>query len=84
MDSVAEVAAAVHREAVEPRLLRQRHPSLVRYLARGPICAYPKVARYNGSGDNTKAENYKCVAAPKARFNPPAPEYLVNLGAFGH
>jgi feruloyl esterase len=42
-------------------------------VATRPLCAYPKVARYNGSGDNTKAENYKCVAAAKAKYNPPAP-----------
>jgi hypothetical protein len=53
-------------------------------LATRPICAYPKVAQYKGTGDNTKAENYKCVAAPKARFTPPAPEYVVNSGGFGH
>lgn len=53
-------------------------------LATRPICAYPRVAQYKGSGDNTKAENYKCIAAPKAKFTPPAPEYLVNSGAFGH
>ncbi len=52
-------------------------------LATRPLCAYPKVARYKGSGDNTKAENFSCVAAPKAKFTPPAPEYLVNSGAFG-
>lgn len=51
-------------------------------VATRPLCAYPKVARYNGSGDNTKAENYKCVTAAKAKFNPPAPEYLTNEGAF--
>ncbi len=26
-----------------------------------PLCAYPKWARYNGSGDPTKAENFTCV-----------------------
>ena len=53
-------------------------------LATRPICAYPKVAQYKGSGDSTKAENYKCATAPRARFTPPSPEYLVNAGAFGH
>jgi feruloyl esterase len=27
-----------------------------------PLCAYPKVARYNGSGDAGDAANFKCVA----------------------
>ncbi len=53
-------------------------------LATRPLCAYPKVARYKGTGDNTKAENFQCVAAPKAKFTPPAPEYLDNSGTFGH
>jgi feruloyl esterase len=26
-----------------------------------PLCAYPKVARYNGAGDATDAANYACV-----------------------
>jgi feruloyl esterase len=59
--------------AAQPRVL----------LATRPLCAFPKVARYKGSGDNTKAENFKCVEAPKAKFTPPAPEYSVNSGAFG-
>ena len=26
-----------------------------------PLCAYPKWARYNGSGDPSKAENFTCT-----------------------
>ena len=26
-----------------------------------PLCAYPKVARYKGSGDATDAANFSCV-----------------------
>ena len=25
-----------------------------------PLCSYPKVARYSGSGDVNKAENFSC------------------------
>ena len=27
-----------------------------------PLCAWPKVARYSGSGDATDAANFACVA----------------------
>lgn len=27
-----------------------------------PLCVYPKVATYKGSGDNSKAENFECTA----------------------
>jgi hypothetical protein len=27
-----------------------------------PLCAYPKVARYNGSGDEKDAADFTCVA----------------------
>ncbi len=47
-----------------------------------PLCAYPTVAKYKGSGDPMKAENFSCVTAAKAKFKPVAPEYLVNAGAF--
>ena len=30
-------------------------------LWRRPVCAYPKVARYNGSGDPTDASNFTCT-----------------------
>jgi feruloyl esterase len=28
-----------------------------------PLCAYPKVAEYKGSGDITQAENFVCAAS---------------------
>lgn len=30
-----------------------------------PLCAYPKVARWTGSGSIDAAENFRCVAAPQ-------------------
>jgi feruloyl esterase len=39
---------------------------LVKWVEKGqavdsrPLCAYPKVARYKGSGDIEKAENFVC------------------------
>jgi feruloyl esterase len=71
-------AAGAPGAAVAP----QAAPAPRTVVATRPVCAYPKVARYNGTGDNTKAENYACVSAPKAKFTPPSPEYLVNTGAF--
>jgi feruloyl esterase len=41
-----------------------------------PLCAYPKVMRYDGRGDSTKAESFECVnAAPIDHEMPPA-KYL--------
>jgi feruloyl esterase len=42
-----------------------------------PICLYPNVARYNGTGDPNAAENFSCAPAP-GRNDPSqvaAPEY---------
>jgi feruloyl esterase len=40
-----------------------------------PLCAYPNVPRYKG-GDRTLAASFRCEAAPPARYERPAPEYL--------
>ena len=45
-------------------------------VATRQLCAYPKIARYNGSGDITKAESFPCSDAPRAKYEMPAPEYL--------
>ena len=29
-----------------------------------PLCAYPQVARYKGSGSSDEAANFSCVPAP--------------------
>ena len=33
-----------------------------------------------GTGDHSRAENFTCVGAPKAKYTPLAPEYLVKRG----
>jgi feruloyl esterase len=30
-----------------------------------PVCVYPQALRYNGQGDRTLAENYRCVTMPR-------------------
>ena len=35
-----------------------------------PLCAYPKVAKYNGSGDINAAASFKCVMPAKATVTP--------------
>ncbi|MFC3443345.1 tannase/feruloyl esterase family alpha/beta hydrolase [Sphingobium rhizovicinum] len=45
-------------------------------VATRPVCAYPKVARYDGKGDAKDAKSFTCVAAPRPVFEWPAPEYL--------
>ena len=42
-------------------------PGTLRLERERPICAYPRIARYNGSGDPDVAESYSCdsvVASP--------------------
>lgn len=69
----APAAAAAPPAAVPPA------PRTV--IATRPLCAYPKVARYDGKGDPTRAESFSCVAGPKAKFSRPAAGYLTNSGA---
>ena len=51
---------------------RQPRPSRPKYVGRGPgadvqmtrpLCAFPQVAKYKGSGDTNDAANFACVAA---------------------
>lgn len=44
--------------------------------AERPICSYPKVAKYNGTGDAKLAASFTCVNAPEGRVEFPAREYL--------
>jgi len=32
-----------------------------------PLCAYPNIARYKGTGDPNNAANFQCVAATSQR-----------------
>jgi feruloyl esterase len=42
-----------------------------------PVCPYPELPRYGGSGDPTKASSFACVADRDRDDNqPPAPKYL--------
>lgn len=41
-----------------------------------PICAFPKVARFDGKGDPNAASSHSCVKAPDARYERPASIYL--------
>lgn len=45
-------------------------------IAERPLCAYPKVARYDGKGDAAKAASFTCTTAPRAHYERPAGEYL--------
>jgi hypothetical protein len=41
-----------------------------------PLCVFPKIPRYAGSGDPNVADSFECVP-DRVRDNPmPAPEYL--------
>ena len=42
-----------------------------------PVCPYPALPRYSGTGDTTKASSFVCVADDAPDDNqPPAPKYL--------
>lgn len=41
-----------------------------------PICAFPMVARYKGTGDPLKESSFVCAKAPTPKYERPAPEYL--------
>ena len=40
-----------------------------------PLCVYPKVAKYNGSGSTSMAANFSCVADEPDFNQTPAPKY---------
>jgi hypothetical protein len=43
-----------------------------------PICLYPNVPKYTGSGDTNSAANFVCAPAPGTNdpAQMPAPQYL--------
>ncbi len=41
-----------------------------------PLCSYPKVAKYNGTGDPKLASSFTCSEAPIGRIEFPASKYL--------
>jgi feruloyl esterase len=62
-DANANIAAALERwvdqgTAPEQIIASRQNPSRTR-----PICAYPKTARYKGSGSTDDAANFECAAA---------------------
>jgi feruloyl esterase len=40
-------------------------PQGTKLLRTRPLCPYPQVARWKGSGSTDVAENFACVAPPK-------------------
>lgn len=40
------------------------------------ICAYPRIARYDGKGDPNRAESYSCAEAAPPQYELPAGRYL--------
>ncbi|MBK4734418.1 tannase/feruloyl esterase family alpha/beta hydrolase [Noviherbaspirillum pedocola] len=53
----------------------QDQPALGVQMSR-PLCPYPKVAKYSGSGDVNDAANFVCADAPGGNNPMPASEYL--------
>jgi feruloyl esterase len=40
-----------------------------------PLCVYPKVPRYNGSGNTNVAASFTCVTGEEPFNQTPAPKY---------
>jgi feruloyl esterase len=40
-----------------------------------PLCVFPKVAKYNGSGDTNNAASFTCVTDENDFNQKPAPKY---------
>jgi hypothetical protein len=53
----------------------QDQPSLGIQMTR-PICAYPKIPKYAGTGDTNAAQNFVCVDSQSANNPMPSSEYL--------
>jgi len=49
-----------HKTGTAPDVIDASHVEDGKVLFTRPLCAYPKTARYNGSGDPSKAENFTC------------------------
>jgi hypothetical protein len=45
-------------------------------IATRPLCPYPKVVQYSGTGSATAAENFECVESTPPRFEMPVKDYL--------
>jgi feruloyl esterase len=53
---------------------KQDHDGAV--TAERPLCSYPWIAKYNGTGDPKVAASFSCVQAPVGKIEFTAPEYL--------
>lgn len=45
-------------------------------IGKRPICAFPKIARYDGKGDPNAATSFTCMKAPVPKYERPAAAYL--------
>ena len=52
------IQPAVHGEALLDRAKPQQAQGVDR---KRPLCTYPLIAKWSGTGDPTKAENFACV-----------------------
>ena len=59
--------------AIQTSLQQSQHDIVMQR----PICVFPEVPRYNGTGDSKLPENFKCVSthAPDYNNQKPAPIY---------
>lgn len=67
-DALSAVRAWVETGDAPDQILAARSASETPPMGQGarPICAYPKVARYTGSGSAADPANFKCVASRRA------------------
>jgi feruloyl esterase len=65
-----ETTADISEEGVAPETIIATNVQMTR-----PLCVFPKVAKYMGSGDTNVAANFTCVADEPDFNQMPAPKY---------
>lgn len=64
-DWLQALEAWVERDVAPARLIAGEYAPPGTLKRTRPVCAYPQVARYQGRGDVTQADSYRCVAPEK-------------------
>jgi feruloyl esterase len=78
-DAVVALQQWVEKGIAPERLVATKYvqdvPELGVQMTR-PICVYPQVPKYTGTGDSNDAANFVCVTDTNNNNPMPAPEYL--------
>jgi feruloyl esterase len=74
-DLLAALVQWVEKGAAPERVIASRRAADGALAMSRPLCAYPRVARFDGRGDPKVAASFSCVRAREARFEHPATKY---------